>query len=45
MTKKEEANAKAKARETKEFNQKIMSLIAESKKIVLKISLLKSLWQ
>ena len=36
MTKKEEANAKAKARETKEFNQKIMSLIAEKQENSLK---------
>ena len=36
MTKKEEANAKAKARETKEFNQKIMSLIAEKQESSLK---------
>ena len=36
ITKKEEANAKAKARETKEFNQKIMSLIAEKQENNLK---------
>ena len=36
ITKKEEANAKAKARETKEFNQKIMSLIAEKQESSLK---------
>ena len=36
ITKKEEANAKAKARETKEFNQKIMSLIAEKQENSLK---------
>ena len=36
LTKKEEANAKAKARETKEFNQKIMSLIAEKQESSLK---------
>ena len=36
MTKKEEANAKAKARETKEFNQKIMGLIAEKQENSLK---------
>lgn len=36
ITKKEEANAKAKARETKEFNQRIMSLIAEKQENSLK---------
>lgn len=36
ITKKEEANVKAKARETKEFNQKIMSLIAEKQESSLK---------
>ena len=36
ITKKEEANAKAKARETKEFNQKIMSFIAEKQESSLK---------
>ena len=36
ITKKEEANAKAKAKETKEFNQKIMSLIAEKQESSLK---------
>ena len=36
ITKKEEANAKAKARETKEFNQRIMGLIAEKQENSLK---------
>ena len=36
ITKKEEANARAKAKETKEFNQKIMSLIAEKQESSLK---------
>ena len=36
ITKKEEANARAKAKEIKEFNQKIMSLIAEKQESSLK---------
>lgn len=36
LTKKEEADARAKAKETKEFNQRIMSLIAEKQENSLK---------
>ena len=36
ITKKEEADARAKAKETKEFNQRIMSLIAEKQENSLK---------